>query len=704
MRLLWAPGSGRAAVLIDVMARDAQPTAIPRQDLDALLDDDGLIPCDDPHAAAIRTDTSLTDIERSERDRRYDLIAPLIEDESRLVLDPSWRGRLVAERAREVGKERKYFYCYLRLWWQRGQLRNALVPLYARRGGPGRPRLQLPGAPKIGRPNSEARRGGSAGINIDAETRAAIQRSARRLRSHGASWPGAHRDFLRYFCSDQVVLDGVRTSVPHPSALTPTLAQYMYHGRLAITPAQTALRSKGHKKFGRDHRVRPGTDGEAAFGPGSIYLIDATILDVLLRSRQDRRRMIGKPVLYIVTDVYSHMIVGFCVALSGPSWEIAKLALANAMTEKKGYCASLDIDITDDEWPAHHRMKKLTSDRGPELTGMNSDAAALALQYEVVALPSARPDLKGLVESDIGTINDQHIRFAPGAFTRREPGEPVRKLDAVLTITDLERRMALSILRHNNVAKVARPPAGYVSPDGSTPTPLELWNEGCRSRGAPDEVAPSRVRASLLHIGQARESDRGLRFNGLYYLPTERGGMARFVRYDGRSWRQHEVRHDPRDVTRIFRPLDDGTHHVEEFALAPADVRYAGWTSDEVADARAREREGNRATEDERRRRDARYGALIADVDAHAQAAAEGIPLASRRPVGDRAAREVDARALAAEGAWTTAEERNEPVAGSSLASPASAEVSATRSFRSSHLDLLRAMRERRESADDSTT
>jgi hypothetical protein len=60
----------------------------------------------------------------------------------------------------------------------------------------------------------------------------------------------------------------------------------------------------------------------------------------------DRKLIIGRPVIYIVIDVFSRLIVGFAVTLEGPSWAGAKLALENAFSDKASYCKQFGINIT----------------------------------------------------------------------------------------------------------------------------------------------------------------------------------------------------------------------------------------------------------------------------------------------------------------------------------------------------------------------
>jgi len=58
-----------------------------------------------------------------------------------------------------------------------------------------------------------------------------------------------------------------------------------------------------------------GSSSTDAIGPGSVFQIDATVADVYLVSRFNRTHIIGRPVLYIVQDCFSKLIVGLYVGL-----------------------------------------------------------------------------------------------------------------------------------------------------------------------------------------------------------------------------------------------------------------------------------------------------------------------------------------------------------------------------------------------------
>jgi putative transposase len=611
LRVLWLPPSGEIC-LIDMALNGGMPFWTARKDILNRIHDESLeLLVDDPSALAMRADSGLSPAELRARDKWHSYLLPLIEDPDRTVLYPEVRAQVIADHLREHGGTKRLIYDYLKRWWKRGQTPNTLVPEWAkgatRRGG------QKDGEKKRGRPRCEVERETHPGVAVTREIAAKLRYGLRYLKA-GRSVRKAYEDTLRAQFSVQIVEDGIRKNVVAPEAELPSFDQFYYHVVTKQKRGDVLLAVKGSTAFARKHRARLGSARDDTTGPGSHYQIDSTIADIYLRSHDNPDRLIGRPVLYLVVDVYSRMIVGFSVALSGPSWETGKLALENAMLDKVEYCRSVGMTITDRQWPARHEPRRLTNDRGKDVAGSNALAAAKALGYQHVRLPPYRPDWKGLVESRFEFIHDQEIRWLPGASHGRERGEPKHQLDGLYTVATFTEFMVECILHYNARFEVNKPPSGYVSPDGSAPAPLDLWAFGCTACAAPQLADPHRVRAALLHVGRGRETSGGLFFSGLHYQSVKAGDNSQFLRIPGRKWAVYEVRYDPRDMSRIL--VESGrTQKPEWFVLTPADRQFAGWTLDEIKDDRAMRRVGRRRKADTRRGMDSSHEAKLADIE-----------------------------------------------------------------------------------------
>ena len=77
----------------------------------------------------------------------------------------------------------------------------------------------------------------------------------------------------------------------------------------------------------------------------------------------DVNKVIGRPVIYAVIDVYSRIVTGLYVGLEA-SWVGAMMALDNMVADKVNFCKQYGIEILEEQWPTHHLPEIIIADRG----------------------------------------------------------------------------------------------------------------------------------------------------------------------------------------------------------------------------------------------------------------------------------------------------------------------------------------------------
>lgn len=436
----------------------------------------------------------------------------------------------------------------------------------------------------------------------------------------GRSWSQAYDDTMIQHFSVRRTIDGQPKFVVLDPGERPSLNQFKYWVRKCMNPGEVERVTKGEAAYARNREERSGSSREAVAGPGSVFQIDATLANIYLRSRLDPDRLVGRPVLYIVTDQSTGLIVGFATGFAAPSWEMAKLAFENAFTDKVASCALAGVEIVEADWPPHHLCSQATGDRAWDVLGRNLGAGALGLGIHVANLPPYRPDLKSLVEGKFELLDASSIKWAPGATHGRVRGDPddrVHELDGFYDLPAFREFMIHSIIRHNATQVVARPPRWYPMQEGGSPTLNELWNYGCRHQGAPRWLDGDQIRANLLHIGEAKRADDGLHFGRLSYVAASEERRGELNRAHGRTWGKVEVRHDPRDVSSILVPVQGGGFEV--FRLSPGQRRFDGYTSDEVKLFFSRRVAMDAIAEGPRLQHDLRFRENIAALNAKAR-------------------------------------------------------------------------------------
>lgn len=375
------------------------------------------------------------------------------------------------------------------------------------------------------------------------------------------------RTLEQYFHQGYTLQDGVRVPVLPPVETLPTYWQFEYWYYKDRDLTRSLTKRKGKARFNREDRPLLGESTSMAFGPGSVYQIDATVGDIYLVSELNPQQIVGRPVIYFVIDVFSRMVVGLSVTLEGPSWLGAMLALENATTDKVTFCERYGVTLSEDEWPCHHLPQMLVADRG-ELEGYNGDQIANALNIVVSTTAPYRADMKGIVEQAFRLANLRVMNTLPGTVEEREYGAPDYRQEASLTLSQLTALLIRGALYHNQHHYITDYPFDRAMlRDDVTPQPLDLWYWGIQNRtGHLRQLPPDTIRLSLLPQAEASVTRQGIRFRKLYYTCPTAVEAGWFVKA-GQTGRWHvRVSYDPRQVDRLYL-WHDGDRQVEACVL-----------------------------------------------------------------------------------------------------------------------------------------
>lgn len=584
-RVLWLDPGGQQVVMIDIFDSNALPVLWERSAvLAAVAAHEARILTADPYAAWQQPEEDIPDQHRLLRDKAWQAIAPLVEDLGEPVFFPQKRGRLVAEAAERAQCTKKTIYKWLRRYWQGGQTKNALLPRFDHCGGRGKERIKQEGpwdSVKRGQPGVLVRAGRERpGINVTLDIRDRLQRGWRLFYENRQEMTltQAYQRTLEKFFNVGFRWEGdVRIPVLPPADELPTFNQFRYWYEKDRDPQRTLMARQGQRGFDSRYRPTLGDSRQMAFGPGSLYQIDATPTDIHLVSSLDRSRIIGRPTLYLVIDVFSSLIAGLSISVEAASWLAAMLALENATTDKVAFCEQYGISIAANEWPSHHLPAAILADRG-ELESYNADNLVNALGIRLHNTPPYRGDLKGLVERHFRTANDELIGELPGRIRQIHGcGDPDYRLDACLTLSEFTKLFIYHVLDYNAYHRLTGYPLdAEMIADHVEPYPLDLWHWGLQNRvGHLRSVAADIVRLNLLPQGSASVTRRGILFQELYYTCKLASDEQWFVRARERGRWQIPVAYDPRKTDVLYLRLDGG-RCLERCELLPREGAFHG--------------------------------------------------------------------------------------------------------------------------------
>jgi len=628
-RILYIDPHGQNLVRINIFDRKALPIWQPVLELEQAFEiKDIHILEQDPLKQLHLPEDSIPELHRRHRDRAWEIIKSLVQDEQGnprvAVFIRQERGRLVALRTQETTASRKTIYAYLRQYWQNGQTKNTLLPGYDRCGGRGKERKG--GQQKLGRPSALARIDGDAnGIVVDDQIKKCFERGIKLFYENKQRLPltkAFQRTLETYFNRGYELQDGVLIPILPPASELPTFRQFQYWYSKHQDLERATKARLTEKRFNLSYRPILGNATQMAFGPGSIFQIDATVADIYLVSAVNPGRIIGRPVLYIVVDVFSRVVTGFSVGLEGPSWLGAMLALENVNANKVAFCAEHGITITEEEWPVHHLPKEIVADRG-ELEGYNADQIVNGLGINVSNTAPYRAEWKAIVERNFRLVNDQALHWIPGAvYLRRERGEKDYRLDACLNLAQFRSLLIRLFLFHNRFHELKDYKQGEdMRKDQVELYPLDLWNWGLRNRaGQLRKIDQEIVRLNLLPEAEASVTEKGIIFRQHQYDSQIARDEQWYLQARSHGRWKIKVAYDPRRLDVIYLRLENGKQ-LEPCFLHPNEITYQNCNWYEILDQDELERQKEPARRSRRQQAEAVLDAQIASLVEPAQQA-----------------------------------------------------------------------------------
>ena len=608
-RVLWMEPGGPLVVTIEIFDKHSLPAVRTYDEITgAIAAKDAQILKNDPYESLRRPDSSIKRKHQEVRDKAWKCIEPLVEKvDFDFLTDPWKRGPLVTKQAEAGHGCEATIYKNLRRFWQKGMIKNALLPLYDNCGAPGNRRLaEDQNAPKLGRkPSMPAGMAERTGIRMTLEIERRFERGIKKFYEtpdKRTLTDAFDLTIEEFFWIEMEFRDGVFVPVLPPSEQLPTFEQFRYWYENIYRDERRKSKSRGGKReYNLRHRELLGNSTLMSFGPGAVYQIDATVGDIYLVSSLDRTRIIGRPVVYFCVDVFSRAITGFCVTLEGPSWLSAMLAVDNVVADKVAFCADYGITIGEEDWPCHEMPGAFLADRG-EFLGYNSDNLPKALGTPVHNAAPWRADWKGIVERQIGIATQKVIHFTPGAvIKRRGRGDPDYRLDAALTLDDLRKLLIYYVLDYNiNHYMKWYQKDEFMIADHVARYPLDIWRWGVNNGFSHlQSISREIVRLNLLPRRMASITERGIYLEGELYYTCDlamREGWFTNTRIRGKRGQRIEVCVDPRSSDMIYLPLD-GSTALERCYLTDASKHLLGHDFHDVMDYFALEKYAKKAAQ-----------------------------------------------------------------------------------------------------------
>ncbi|WP_108671760.1 Mu transposase C-terminal domain-containing protein [Peribacillus acanthi] len=552
---------------------------------------------DDIYCRAV-PEEELNELEKQKRDQAWEIVtffkSKLSDDEHMFI--SKYRQKAMKETMVVFSISYNGLKNILIKYFKGSQTKCSLLPSYFRSGARGKERKA--GNKKRGRPRKN---GENAGVNIDENIKKVFKIGLNRYyyNTRKNSLKTTYELILKdFFVKEVIDENGVKIPVLNNVKDLPTYEQFLYWFRKSLNDGKREIiKREGTRVYQQNYRAIIGSSTQdAELGPGTLFQIDSTIFDCHLVSSFNRDIIVSRPILFLIMDVYSRLIVGFNITFESlNSYSGAMVALANSMTSKKELCKKYGIEIEDNEFP-FCVPNRILSDRG-ELVNGYINGSIQNLGIIIQQTPAYHADYKGIIEQAFNQTNIKILPFVDGAViggnSKRERGEGLDyRLKSSMTIEDFTKVIIKSILFHNNHHVLS----DYILEESMIENnvekiPIRLWEHGLKYKKGQLRILPEEViKTSLLPSQSGLITPKGLSFKKMLYASKYalENNWFQMARIKG-NWKV-KVCYNPTDLTDVlvFDEYGDGPF---KFSLLEHLSMYSGKGESEIEQIKNFERE-----------------------------------------------------------------------------------------------------------------
>lgn len=440
------------------------------------------------------------------------------------------------------------FWKLIRLYLQGGCHFNAILD--ARKSNGKTPRKLIK---KSGKKNSE-------GIFIDSAIKNHFDEALRKYKSGRANTlRNCYLDMCNKHFSIVSSIDGTCMITLLPASERPTLRQFQYYVRKHLTKEQLDIIKTSKQEVRNANRILLSDTLFEAKKPGDLIEMDEEEVDISLISTINSNWVIGRPIVYLMFDVYSRMIVAISVTLENNSFAGATSCMLNLVDDKVNYCLRHGLEINSAQWPCSPFVpSRIRTDRGSEYISNELKRACNEIGIDIQNVSAASGSLKGNVEHIFHTANISFKSYIEkvGLISKRHDSNHHKK--ASLTIDDFTQMILAFAVSYNQSYLKNYPLTKDMLEKGINPTPIEIWNYGCTYVDAPLPVFnKNQFIYSLLKCESATVSRDGINYKGLFYINMDDSALLQQM-YEAKSRKvKIKIRVDPRDLRTIYRLVDN---------------------------------------------------------------------------------------------------------------------------------------------------
>ena len=372
----------------------------------------------------------------------------------------------------------------------------------------------------------------------------------------------------KHFINEEEIPTGIRVSVL-PDNLRPTLKQFLNYTRVRVPQEEIDKAKTSAREQRNNKRLLLSDNLQGVMGPGDLWEVDECEIDLSLVSVENPSVTVGRPIVYVMIDVYTRMIVAYSVAFDNNSVLGITNCFLNLLDDKQELCNRFGIQIGANEWPSKILPLRLRSDYGAEYISHAMDTICCKLGVAKELVSPATGSLKGQVEQLFHQIHAAQNSLLEGKGLIEKRYDSNHHQEAILNIQEFEAVLLTYIVGHNRKYMEKYPLTKDMRQQNVEPCPIDLWKYGVSLNGSPRPITNEVMfRHSLLLPVKASVGRAGITFKGLFYINLQDEALLRdmYLASTHGKKKLESACIDPRNIGHLY--------YIREGKLMTASLNY----------------------------------------------------------------------------------------------------------------------------------
>ena len=372
----------------------------------------------------------------------------------------------------------------------------------------------------------------------------------------------------KHFINEEETPTGIRVSVL-PDNLRPTLKQFLNYTRVRVPQEEIDKAKTSAREQRNNKRLLLSDNLQGVMGPGDLWEVDECEIDLSLVSVENPSVTVGRPIVYVMIDVYTRMIVAYSVAFDNNSVLGITNCFLNLLDDKQELCNRFGIQIGANEWPSKILPLRLRSDYGAEYISHAMDTICCKLGVAKELVSPATGSLKGQVEQLFHQIHAAQNSLLEGKGLIEKRYDSNHHQEATLNIQEFEAVLLTYIVGHNRKYMEKYPLTKDMRQQNVEPCPIDLWKYGVSLNGSPRPITNEVMfRHSLLLPVKASVGRAGITFKELFYINLQDEALLRdmYLASTHGKKKLESACIDPRNISHLY--------YIREGKLMTASLNY----------------------------------------------------------------------------------------------------------------------------------